>query len=216
MHTPHQHHHARIKNMAPFLLAMDPGRGEGFGPGMGFGPRGPFGGPFGPGGPRGGRHGGRARRGNVRTAILLALASDAMNGYQIIGFIESKTDGQWRPSPGAIYPALSQLEDERLIATVDLDGQKAFQLTEAGQRAVKEQADKPKPWDFATRDEAIPETHRVLFKEFGQLGLALQAAARSENPSLAKAVVDVLTTARRDVYRLLADADIDAESDAEE
>ncbi|WP_051208582.1 PadR family transcriptional regulator [Propionicicella superfundia] len=220
MHTHHHHHRNLARDMAPFLFAMDPGRadapGMGFGPGGPFGPRGPFGpgGAFGPGGPRG-KHGGRARRGNVRMAILHALAETPMNGYQIIGFIEAKTDGQWRPSPGAVYPALSQLEDERLVGPIDLDGQKAFQLTPAGEEAVRAQADKPKPWEFATREEAFPETHRAMFKEFGQLGLALQAAARSGNSAVSTGAVDILTAARRDLYRLLADADIDAEADSD-
>src|SRR6187402_3160640 len=39
------------------------------------------GGPFGRGGPRGGRGGGRARRGDVRAAILALLAEKPMHGY---------------------------------------------------------------------------------------------------------------------------------------
>ena len=30
--------------------------------------------------------------------------------------IEERSGGVWRPSPGSIYPALSQLEDEGLVA----------------------------------------------------------------------------------------------------
>lgn len=189
--------------------------GRGFGPGGPFGPKGPFGpdGPFGPEGPgpRGSR-GRRARRGNVRNAILQALATNEMNGYQIIGFIEDKTNGQWRPSPGAIYPALSQLEDERLIAAIDLDGNKAFQLTEAGREQVDAHADQPKPWDFANEEAPYPDTHGALFTEFGQLGFALHAATRSGDDTIATKATEVVAQARRDVYRLLAEADIDPQA----
>src|SRR5690348_9204310 len=42
----------------------------------------------------------RARRGDVRTAILDVLAVEPMNGYQIIQQIAERTGGAWKPSPG--------------------------------------------------------------------------------------------------------------------
>src|SRR6476661_7621334 len=66
---------------------------------------------FGPGGgPRG--RGRKARRGDIRTAALLLLAEEPRNGYQIMQEVEERSGGAWRPSPGSVYPALSQLEDE--------------------------------------------------------------------------------------------------------
>ena len=29
--------------------------------------------------------------------------------------VQERSDGVWRPSPGSVYPALQQLEDEGLI-----------------------------------------------------------------------------------------------------
>ena len=37
-----------------------------------------------------------------------------MHGYQIITVLAERTEGGWRPSPGAVYPALSLLADEGL------------------------------------------------------------------------------------------------------
>ena len=63
-----------------------------------------------------GRHGHefrqRARRGAVRGAILRLLAERPMHGYELITELEERTGGRWRPSPGSVYPALAQLEDE--------------------------------------------------------------------------------------------------------
>ena len=42
-----------------------------------------------------------------------------MNGYQIIQQISERSGGLWQPSPGSVYPALAQLEDENLIALQD-------------------------------------------------------------------------------------------------
>ena len=87
-------------------------RGPG-GPGWPGGPGGPGrpGGPGGPGGPR--RQ--KASRGDVRATILALLTEGPRTGYQIMSDIEERSRGAWRPSPGAVYPALQLLADEDLI-----------------------------------------------------------------------------------------------------
>src|SRR5882757_9239728 len=64
----------------------------------------------------------RARRGDVRVAILAVLADGPLNGYQVIQEIADRTDGSWRPSPGSVYPTISQLEDEGLVEGDDERG----------------------------------------------------------------------------------------------
>ena len=105
------HHHHAFDPRVLGWMAM--GRGRGPGPRRGGGRHGgrEFGFPgFGP--PRGPR----ARRGDVRAALLVLLAEEPRNGYQLMQEIEQRSDGVWRPSPGSVYPALQQLEDEGLIA----------------------------------------------------------------------------------------------------
>src|SRR4030088_3262130 len=118
-------------------------RRHGFGPG----PFGDFGGPWGWGrGPRG--RGRKARRGDIRTAALLLLAEEPRNGYQIMQEVEERSEGAWRPSPGSVYPALQQLEDEGLIRSEEIDGRKLFALTDDGRKLVEERgSDRPAPWE---------------------------------------------------------------------
>ena len=42
-----------------------------------------------------------------------------MHGYEMIQEIADRSNGLWKPSPGSVYPTLSMLEDEGLIAAVD-------------------------------------------------------------------------------------------------
>jgi hypothetical protein len=99
--------------------------------GGGFG--GPWGGWWaGPPGPPGPPRGPKAGRGDVRAAILALLREGPLNGYQIMSEIEERSGGAWRPSPGAVYPALSQLADEGLIEGSESAGRRTFSLTGAG------------------------------------------------------------------------------------
>ena len=117
--------------------------GPGFGPGFPFGP---FGGGFGPGfgagfdpGARHRRRGwgrGRASRGDVRAAVLLLLAEQPMHGYQLMHAVAERSGGRWTPSPGAVYPTLSQLEDEGLVTVTADAGRKLATLTDTGRAAV--------------------------------------------------------------------------------
>ncbi len=177
-----------------------------------FGPHGPFGpgGPFGPRGPLGGRGRGRARRGDVRQAVLALLAEEPMNGYQAIQAMAERTGGGWRPSPGAIYPAVSQLEDEGLIEPFDNNGAKAYRLTEAGQLVASEID--PKPWDAFNADNAPehPEVLRSMWKEFSSLAMAAQEITRSGSRAQQQQAAQILAETRRSLYGLLAsDSDED-------
>src|SRR6476659_4465728 len=74
----------------------------------------------------------KARRGDVRAAILAVLAEQPMNGYQIIQEIAERSGGAWKPSPGSIYPTLQQLEDEGLVRADTDTGRRVFTLTDDG------------------------------------------------------------------------------------
>jgi DNA-binding PadR family transcriptional regulator len=94
----------------------------------------------------------RARRGDVRAAALALLAENPMNGYQIIQEISERSGGVWRPSPGSVYPALQQLEDEGLIrAEEGAGGRRAYQLTDDGGATPK-----PIPRSWTLRGRGAP------------------------------------------------------------
>jgi DNA-binding PadR family transcriptional regulator len=190
-------------------------RGEfpGFGPmfgGGGPGPWGPPGGGFGPGRPPWARgrgpwgRGPKARKGNVRAAILVLLAEEPRNGYQIIQEINERSGGAWKPSPGAVYPALQQLADEGLIAGEEGGGRRTFHLTDEGRAHVEENAERlAEPWAEMTPEfgEGVPD----LFKQAAQTGAAVMQIVHSGSPEQVAQARDVLSEARRSLYRILAD-----------
>ncbi len=54
----------------------------------------------------------------------------------------------WKPSPGSIYPALSQLEDEGLVLIEKVAGRKTARLTDEGKAFVEaNKTELGTPWD---------------------------------------------------------------------
>lgn len=191
----------------------DRDRGRGRGRGGPFGPG--FGGPGFPFGPGGGRRGGRARRGDIRTAALLLLAEQERNGYQLMQELEERSGGAWRPSPGSVYPALQQLEDEGLIGPVQREGRKAYALTDAGRQQVDERDEgRPAPWEQMAGD--IAKDAWALFEAGREVAMAMAQIAQSGTERQRQEAQRILTEARRDLYRLLADGDDDAPKSADD
>ncbi|WP_433799094.1 PadR family transcriptional regulator [Actinomycetospora sp. CA-084318] len=211
-------------------------RRRGGGPfGMDFGP------PFGPGGPgprgRGGRgrggpferpegehgrhgHGGphgrgRRSRGDVRLAILALLREESRHGYQIIQEIAERSGGSWKPSPGSVYPTVSQLADEGLVHTEKSEGRTLVHLTDAGRTYVEEHA--------AELDAVWSQVEAGAQDGFGDLrtagrGLAGAVAqvAQVGTPAQVTEATKVLDEARRRLYLLLAEVSPEVSSQGDD
>jgi DNA-binding PadR family transcriptional regulator len=168
-------------------------------------------------GPRGGPFGrGRARRGEVRTAILQLLNEEPRNGYQIISELAERSGGSWRPSPGAVYPALNQLEDEGLVESFDNDGSRAFRLTNAGREAPEVHSDTARVWADWTASGEPQADVRSLWREFSELGLALKAAMMSADADTVAKATALIAETKRGLYGLLATPPASAGSDPAE
>lgn len=184
------------------------GRGPGGPRGGGFGMRG-FGPPaFGGFGPWFGEpkfmRGPRAKRGDVRAASLALLAEEPRNGYQIIQEIGERSGGMWRPSPGAVYPALAQLEDEGLIrAETGEGGRRTYVLTDEGRAYAAAHPDELQaPWDMVAR--SVGGEAMELRTLFGQVVMAAIQVVRVGNEAQVAQARTILTDTRRRLYRILA------------
>ncbi|GAA3508876.1 DNA-binding PadR family transcriptional regulator [Streptosporangium album] len=190
------HEHRQRGRRGPFpggAFPWDFGRG---GPGRG----GPFGGrpPFG--------RGRKAKRGDVRAAILALLSEEPRNGYQIIQEIDRRSEGGWKPSPGAVYPALQQLTDEGLVLSEESDGRKSFRLTEAGQTYVAAHADEMRaPWEEMTPD--VDDSTWELMNLARQSGFAMLQILQTGSDEQIRQGKQILVETRRKLYQVLADGD---------
>ena len=178
----HKHHFA--------MKMMARGFGGGFG---GWGHRGGWGGGFGGedwddesfGGRRGRHGGGRGRMfgpGELRLLLLLLLDEQDRHGYELIKAIEELAAGAYAPSPGVVYPTLSLLVDEGMIAEVPGEGaRKAFTITDAG------------------RAELAPrlEEAKAIVQRLGDFGKArADAEGRTGSPPLRRAMANLMIALR--------------------
>ena len=165
----------------------------------------------GPPGSPGTSRGPKAGRGDVRAAILAVLQDGPRNGYQIMSEIEERSGGAWRPSPGAVYPALSLLADEGLIEGEEAGGRRTFRLTDAGRAYVEQHPEMARgAWESMEQQEAwqLPG----LFSVAARLGAGIVQVAHAGSPGQVRAAERLLEETRRRLYRILAD-DLGAEQD---
>ncbi len=125
-----------------------------------------------------------------------------MHGYQLIQAIIERTGGAWKPSPGAIYPTIAQLEDEGLVSIIAEGGRKVVTMTDAGRTYLED--------NQAAIGDPFAEMHDRgngdLRNELGQLYAAMRTVGQTGSREQVYAAEQVLADARRALFLILADA----------
>ena len=161
------------------------------------------------------QRGPKVRRGDVRTAIIDVLhrartAEEPMNGYQVIQEISELSNGEWRPSPGSVYPTIQQLQDEGLVESDDERGRRTIRLTDTGVSwAEANTADLAAVWaPFARVEQSSsdqPSGQADIKSEIGQVVSAVWQLGTQGSEQQKRAALDVLVDTRRRLYGILAD-----------
>jgi DNA-binding PadR family transcriptional regulator len=139
----------------------------------------------------------------VRLAILALLAEAPRHGYQLIQDIGERSHGAWTPSPGAVYPALSALQDEGLIDEEKVEGRRVFSLTEAGRGYVEARSEEIGAVFAGFSQEQAEEVEDLRHLMMGVGAAAMQVIAAGE----AEQARQILNRARRDLFAVLASDD---------
>jgi DNA-binding PadR family transcriptional regulator len=151
---------------------------------------------------------GRAQRGDVRAAVLVLLAEQPMHGYQLMHAIADRTEGAWRPSPGAIYPTIAQLEDEDLVSIVADAGRKLVTLTESGREYLSAHQDTLGDPFTAITSEAGGRND--LRGSVDQVYAAARTVGESGTDAQIASAQQVLNQAKRSLYLILAEEPAEA------
>jgi DNA-binding PadR family transcriptional regulator len=140
----------------------------------------------------------------VRAAVLLLLEERPRTGYQLIQELAERSGGAWRPSPGSIYPVLSQLQDEGLVVPDPSNDGRGFALTEAGRTEVESRREQMgRPWETAAA--AVSEPRFELGGATRQVVMATRQVMEIGTESQVARATELLTEVRRRLYQILAE-----------
>ena len=89
------------------------------------------------------KHTASVPKGFLRYHVLRLLREKAMSGSEITEAIGKETDGQWKPSPGSVYPLLAWLQDNDYTEEVPAEesGMKRYTLTQKGMKLFEKQTE---------------------------------------------------------------------------
>lgn len=77
-------------------------------------------------------------RGLLKPLVLHLLRERPMHGFEIMEEIADRTEGMWRPGPGAVYPSLVSLEADGYVEVGEegARSKKPYRITAKGEEAV--------------------------------------------------------------------------------
>ena len=139
------------------------------------------------------------RRGELKQAIVAVLADlgDA-HGYAIMGELESRIGGGWKPSPGAIYPALLALVEADYLHMSEQNGVRTYALTETGRRAV-EGSDWRRRWPSLSVRAEEAEDRMAIGTLLDGFAAGSPLRRRLAGPSLQEQIAEILARAHTQI-----------------
>jgi|GEM_PF-829853 len=141
-------------------------------------------------------------RGELKLALLSVIASlGEGHGYAIMQELQRRVGSQWRPSPGAIYPALVALEGAALISSDEREGLRLYRLTESG-RAELGTLDAGPAWRDISRRAHARRPRVTLGKLLDRFQLGLPRRV-DLSPEQAESIDAALTRTRSDIVAIL-------------
>ena len=141
-------------------------------------------------------------RGELKIALLSVI--DALgegHGYAIMQELQRRVGSQWRPSPGAIYPALVALEAASAVTSIEREGLRVYRLTPDGE-AMLGARDATPVWHDISRRAVARRSHVTLGRLLDRFELGLPRRA-SLTPDQAESIDAALTRTRGDITSIL-------------
>jgi DNA-binding PadR family transcriptional regulator len=159
------------------------------------------------GGRGGGRFGGRMfGSGDLKLLLLALIEQQPRHGYELIRIIEDMFDGQYSPSPGAVYPTLTLLEEMgHARADADDSGKKQYAISAEGVAFLDENRDAVRALNERLQATAKTMSRMsapmAIRKAMHALKFALLGHHRSWDAAETRRVVGVLERAAAEIER---------------
>jgi DNA-binding PadR family transcriptional regulator len=149
------------------------------------------------------------RRGELKEAIVVVLSSlGEAHGYAIMAELKERVGGGWKPSPGAIYPALLALVESGYVKTADHDGTRVYSLTEAGERAADAQRSSSR-WAALSERAAASEERSSVGAILDRFAAGSGLRRRLAGADQRERIDAILAHANEEIERTLEEGDDD-------
>ncbi len=142
-------------------------------------------------------------KGDFKGLLLHILEERPMHGYEIMKALEERYQGFYKPSPGAIYPALRALLRKGLVSVSGEERRKTYRITKEG-RAYLRSRRKEIERRFRAFEAAVGPERAALFREFRTTGKLLAANLRDVTPEQAEELRKLVIEMREKALRILS------------
>jgi DNA-binding PadR family transcriptional regulator len=144
--------------------------------------------------------------GDLRLVLLTLIEKEARHGYELIRLIEEMSGGAYTPSPGAIYPTLTLLEEAGHAEVVNTaSNRKQYRITDEGRAYLDENRDAAESlierMDLAGRMASkmrLPVTLRAAFR---QLKVTVLGHPQNWDAEETARVIDIIERATAEIAR---------------
>lgn len=142
-------------------------------------------------------------RGDFSGLLLSILREEPMHGYEVMKAVEERFHGFYKPSPGAVYPALRSLQRRGLVTVEGGERRKTYRVTAKGIAQVRS-AEKEIRARFQTMEKTLGPERMAMLREFRITGRLLAANMKDVTPEQAKELQVLMSGVREKILRILA------------
>lgn len=141
-------------------------------------------------------------KGDFSGLLLSILRDEPMHGYEIMKAVEERFHGFYKPSAGAVYPALRSLQRRGLVTVDGGERRKTYRVTAKGIAQVRS-AEKQVLARVQTMEKTLGPERMAMLREFRSTGQLLAANMKNVTPEQAKALQTLMADVREKILRIL-------------
>jgi DNA-binding PadR family transcriptional regulator len=142
-------------------------------------------------------------KGGFRILVLRALRDGPMCGYEIMKSLEDRFQGFYRPSAGAVYPALRSLQRDGLVTVRGSERRKTYGLTAKGKAFLRSQRAEMQR-QLRSFAAAVGPEKAALFRELRDTGRLFASNLRGLTPDQAQELRAVVSELRGRMATILS------------
>ena len=127
-----------------------------------------------------------------------------MHGYEIMKAMEERFHGFYKPSAGAVYPALRTLLRKGYVTVTGEERRKTYHITKQGEPYLREVRTELKV-RFRQIQKTLGPERAAMFREFRTTGRLLATNMRNVTPKQARELRSLMIEMRNRILQILAE-----------